>query len=115
MIIQLKLFLYPNPIPDHQSSFLPAWFPIKIPILKIWAIFSFIKSIDRKSTVLDQLLKELHITHSHWADDLNENLIFTSFQEVVIDLLAEAMAKESTGFLVDGFPATIEQVQESVF
>merc|ERR1712055_759265 len=31
--------------------------------------------------------------------------------EVVIDLLAEAMAKESTGFLVDGFPATIEQAQ----
>merc|ERR1712037_913944 len=31
--------------------------------------------------------------------------------EVVIDLLAEAMAKESTGFLVDGFPATVEQAQ----
>merc|ERR1719237_1254956 len=31
--------------------------------------------------------------------------------EVVIDLLAEAMAKESTGFLVDGFPATMEQAQ----
>merc|ERR1719474_1005037 len=31
--------------------------------------------------------------------------------EVVIDLLAEAMSKESTGFLVDGFPATIEQAQ----
>merc|ERR1719511_542416 len=30
--------------------------------------------------------------------------------EVVIDLLAEAMSKESTGFLVDGFPATMEQV-----
>ena len=30
---------------------------------------------------------------------------------MVIDLLAEAMAKESTGFLVDGFPATIEQVE----
>ena len=29
----------------------------------------------------------------------------------MIDLLAEAMAKESTGFLVDGFPATIEQVE----
>ena len=28
----------------------------------------------------------------------------------MIDLLAEAMAKESTGFLVDGFPATVEQV-----
>ena len=25
-------------------------------------------------------------------------------------MLAEAMAKESTGFLVDGFPATLEQV-----
>ena len=34
----------------------------------------------------------------------------TIAQEVVIDLLAEAMSKESTGFLVDGFPATIEQV-----
>jgi len=31
--------------------------------------------------------------------------------EAVIDLLAEAMAKESSGFLVDGFPATIEQAQ----
>merc|ERR1712116_122825 len=31
--------------------------------------------------------------------------------EVVIDLLAEAMSKESTGFLVDGFPATMEQAQ----
>ena len=29
---------------------------------------------------------------------------------MVIDLLAEAMSKESTGFLVDGFPATMEQV-----
>ena len=38
-------------------------------------------------------------------------MIFWHFQEVVIDLLAEAMAKESTGFLVDGFPATIEQVE----
>ena len=34
----------------------------------------------------------------------------TIAQEVVIDLLAEAMSKESTGFLVDGFPATMEQV-----
>ena len=31
----------------------------------------------------------------------------------MIDLLAEAMAKESSGFLVDGFPATIEQVWNS--
>jgi len=35
----------------------------------------------------------------------------TIAQEVVIDLLAEAMSKESTGFLVDGFPATMEQAQ----
>ena len=32
----------------------------------------------------------------------------------MIDLLAEAMAKESTGFLVDGFPATVEQVFTSI-
>merc|ERR1712076_53211 len=31
--------------------------------------------------------------------------------EVVIDLLAEAMAKESKGFILDGFPATLDQAK----
>ena len=38
---------------------------------------------------------------------------FPSFQEEVTDLLLEAMGKhpESNGFLVDGFPASIEQAK----
>merc|ERR1712088_441721 len=80
-----------------------------------------------KGTQCEMIRGKYRFTHLSSGDLLRDEVMLNSARgmqifgtmekgnlvpdEVVIDLLAEAMAKESTGFLVDGFPATMEQAK----